>query len=191
MELHDAIYGRRAVREYLPKPIDQSVIKSLIDAAVQAPSAVNQQPWTFTVVRSERVLDQLSHESKAHMLKSHPGIRESEHFHLLNDPHFQIFYHAPVLVIISAVAPALWFIEDCALAAQNLMLAAYDEGLGSCWIGFAQGYLNTSEGKAPLAFRSPAPRLHPSSSGSPKGKRSRSRARKRRSAGSHKRARGQ
>lgn len=171
MELHDAIYGRRAVREYLPKPIDQSVIKSLIDAAIQAPSAVNQQPWTFTVVRNERVLDQLSHESKAHMLKSHPGIRESEHFHSLNDPHFQIFYHAPALIVISAVAPAPWFVEDCALAAENLMLAAYEEGLGSCWIGFAQGYLNTPEGKALLGFPISCAPVAPIIIGEPKGER--------------------
>ena len=155
MDLRDAIYGRRAVRDYLRKPVEQSVIKSLIDAAVQAPSAVNQQPWIFTVVRDERVLDQLSRDSKEHMLRFHPGIKDSEHFHVLNDPHFQIFYHAPALVIIAAVAPVPWFVEDCSLAAQNLMLAAHDARLGSCWIGFAQGYLNTPEGKA-LVGMSPA-----------------------------------
>jgi len=152
MDIREAIYGRRAVRDYVRKPIEQSVIKSLIDAAIQAPSAVNQQPWTFTVVRDERILDQLSRESKVHMLEFHPGVRESEHFQMLNDPHFQIFYHAPVLILISAVAPVPWFVEDCSLAAQNLMLAAFDRQLGSCWIGFAQGYLNTVEGKALLGL---------------------------------------
>lgn len=44
--------------------------------------------------------------------------------------------------------------EDCALAAQNLMLAAYAAGLGSCWIGFAQSFLNTPEGKALLGLPS-------------------------------------
>jgi nitroreductase len=43
-------------------------------------------------------------------------------------------------------------VEDCALAAENLMLAAYGEGLGTCWIGFAQGYLNTPEGKNALGL---------------------------------------
>jgi len=112
MDLREAIYGRRAMREFLRKPVERSVIESLIDAAIQAPSAVNEQPWTFAVVRDQRILDQLSAESKTHMLRFHPGIRESEHFHLLNDPHFQIFYHAPVLIVISAVAPVPWFVED-------------------------------------------------------------------------------
>ncbi|HTV95565.1 MAG TPA: nitroreductase family protein [Steroidobacteraceae bacterium] len=49
-----------------------------------------------------------------------------------------------------AAAAGPWCIEDCALAAQNLMLAACGEGLGSCWIGFAQAYLNTPAGKALL-----------------------------------------
>ena len=60
----------------------------------------------------------------------------SSHFQsLLSDDSFQIFYHAPVLVLISGNASSQWMVEDCALAAQNLMLAAYAEGLGTCWIG--------------------------------------------------------
>lgn len=169
MNLREAIYGRRAVRDYLRKPIEQSVIMSLIDAAIQAPSAVNQQPWTFTVVRDQRILDELSRESKAHMLRFHPGVRETEHFHMLNDPHFQIFYHAPALIVISAVAPGPWFVEDCSLAAQNLMLAAYGQQLGSCWIGFAQGYLNTAEGKALLSLPPSCAPVAPIIIGEPKG----------------------
>jgi len=69
---------------------------------------------------------------------------------MLDDANFQIFYHAPVLVLISAATEGAWVVEDCALAAQNLMLVAYAAGVGSCWIGFAQSYLNTPDGKAAL-----------------------------------------
>ena len=55
---------------------------------------------------------------------------------MLNDPKFHIFYHAPVLVVIAAAEPTDWAVEDCALAAENLMLAAYAKGLGTCWIGW-------------------------------------------------------
>jgi nitroreductase len=55
-------------------------------------------------------------------------------------------------VLISAAAPGPWIVEDCALAAENLMIAAYALGLGTCWIGFAQGFLNTSEGKTLLGL---------------------------------------
>jgi nitroreductase len=57
---------------------------------------------------------------------------------------------APALIVISAQAQGVWITEDCALAAENLMLAAFAEGFGTCWIGFAQSSLNTSEGKAAL-----------------------------------------
>ena len=70
----------------------------------------------------------------------------------LDDENYQIFYHAPALILISGTAPGQWVVEDCALAAENLMLAAYAEGLGSCWIGFAQGFLGTAQGKHALGL---------------------------------------
>ena len=153
MNLNEAITGRRAVREYTSDAVDEQTIRLLIEAAVQAPSAVNQQPWTFTVVRDQAVLDRVSAKAKAHMLATMPAGPHSDHFHsLLDDPSFQIFYHAPVLILISAVAEGPWIVEDCALAAENLMLAAYAAGLGSCWIGFAQSFLSTPDGKAALGL---------------------------------------
>jgi nitroreductase len=65
----------------------------------------------------------------------------------LNDPTSHIFYHAPALILISATVPGPWAVQDCTLAAENLMLSAYDRGLGSCWIGCAQGFLNSAQGK--------------------------------------------
>jgi nitroreductase len=153
MELSEAITGRRTVREYTSEGVDEQTIRRLIDAAVQAPSAVNEQPWTFTVVRDQATLDRLSRDAKSHMRATLPPSPHSHHFaSLLGDPEFHIFYHAPVLVIISASAQGPWIVEDCALAAENLMLAAYAAGLGSGWIGFAQSFLNTEEGKKQLGL---------------------------------------
>jgi len=155
MDLDNAIRGRRAVREYTDETVDDASIRRLIDAAIQAPSAVNEQPWTFTVLRDKAVLDRISREAKVHMLATLPEDLRSDHFRgRLADPAFHIFYHAPALILISASRPGPWIIEDCALAAENLMLAAHGAGLGTCWIGFAQGYLNTPEGKAVLALPS-------------------------------------
>jgi nitroreductase len=155
MDLNVAIAGRRAVREYASRPVDEKLIRELINAAIQAPSAVNQQPWTFTVVRDQRALDRISREAKSHMLETMPASAHFEHLRPhLTDPNFHIFYHAPVMILISASAQGPWIIEDCALAAENLMLAAYAAGLGSCWIGFAQAFLNTAEGKAVLELPS-------------------------------------
>ena len=71
---------------------------------------------------------------------------------MLSDPEFNIFYHAPALIVITAAQPTDWAVEDCALAAENLMLAAHAAGLGSCWIGFAQHWLGTPEGKTALGL---------------------------------------
>jgi nitroreductase len=98
----------------------------------------------------------------------------SHHFsEILNDQNFDVFYHAPVLIVISTVADIPWAVEDCALAAENLMLAARGAGLGTCWIGFSQGWLGTPEGKAllklPAAYKPVAPIIvgHPKSARPP------------------------
>lgn len=169
MDLLEALAGRRAVREYTAQAVDEPAIRRLIGAAVQAPSAVNQQPWTFTVVRDQRVLDRISREAKAHMLADMPAAHEARFRPRLSDPAFHIFYHAPLLILISAASEGRWVVEDCALAAENLMLAAYAAGLGTCWIGFAQGYLNTAQGKDLLGLPAAWVPVAPIIVGHPKG----------------------
>ncbi len=152
MDLLEAIRKRRSVREYTGEPVDDAVLRELIEAAVQAPSAINQQPWTFVVIKDSDRLAQISRKAKSHLLKA--SISEPAHpfREMLNDPDFDIFYHAPALVVIAAADPTDWAVEDCALAAENLMLAAYAMDLGTCWIGFAQNWLATPEGKAELGI---------------------------------------
>jgi nitroreductase len=162
MDLKEAIYKRRAVREFTTETVDETLLRLLIDAAVQAPSAVNEQPWSFCVVRDKALLIRISNASKAHMLRTSPAALVSHHFQeLLNDPKFNIFYDAPMLVVISSMTDSPWAVEDCALAAENLMLAARAAALGTCWIGFAQTWLATAEGKAtlglPASYRPVAP----------------------------------
>ncbi len=153
MNLKDALYTRRAVRDFTDAAIDDAAIRQLIDAAIQAPSAMNEQPWSFVVVRDKALLDRISAEAKAQMLRTTPAGLLSHHFQeTLGNPKFHIFYHAPVLVVIAAKNDGPWGTIDCALAAQNLMLAARDASLGTCWIGFAQGWLATAEGKAALGL---------------------------------------
>jgi nitroreductase len=152
MELLEAINARRSVREFTGEAVSDAVLRELIDAAVQAPSAINQQPWCFVVVREPSLLAHISDQAKAHLLKASLGAPAHPFRDMLNDPKFHIFYHAPVLVVISACQPTDWAVEDCALAAENLMLAAHGAGLGTCWIGFAQHWLGTADGKAALGL---------------------------------------
>ncbi|MBB6305194.1 nitroreductase family protein [Rhizobium leucaenae] len=153
MELAEAIYGRRATRAFASQPVAKAVLERLVDAAIQAPTAVNQQPWDFAIVRGQARLKQIAQTAKQHM----SNIIESElqhHFRSdLGDPDFDIFYHAPVLIVISAKVGE-WAIEDASLAAENLMLTAHALGLGSCWIGFAQRWLETDEGRSSIRLPS-------------------------------------
>jgi nitroreductase len=156
MHIKDAIFGRRSVREYTAQSVDLQMIHDLIDAAVHAPNAANHQPWTFTIVRDQTVLARISNDAKRHMLATMPASTHSDHFRSrLGNPDFDIFYHAPVLILISAIEQGPWIVEDCALAAQNLMLAAHAAGFGTCWIGFAQSFLNTPDGKRVLDLPAP------------------------------------
>jgi nitroreductase len=150
MELMQAINGRRSVREFTDENVSDGVLHELIVAAIQAPSAINQQPWCFVVVKNPPLLAHISDRAKAHLLKASLGAAAHPFRDMLNDPKFHIFYHAPALIVIAAAQPTDWAVEDCALAAENLMLAAYEAGLGTCWIGFAQHWLGTADGKAAL-----------------------------------------
>lgn len=151
MDFKEALYNRRAIRQFTDESVDELALRALIDAAIQAPSAVNQQPWHFSVVRDKALFSRISRAAKGHLSKTSPVAWASPHSQdLLTDPNFNIFYDAPVLIVISAKAESLAAVADCALAAENLMLSACAAGLGTCWIGFAQDWLATPEGKSAL-----------------------------------------
>jgi nitroreductase len=152
MDVLQAINERRSVREYTDEPVSDETLRGLIDAAIQAPSAINQQPWCFVVVKDRRLLARISDQAKAYLLKASLGAPAHPFRDILNDPNFEIFYNAPALIVIAAAQPTDWVVEDCALAAENLMLAAHGLGLGTCWIGFAQHWLGTPDGKAALGL---------------------------------------
>ena len=59
MELTEAIYERRAVRDYTDEAVDETDLRAVIDAAVQAPSGMNRQPWSFVVVSGRAALARL------------------------------------------------------------------------------------------------------------------------------------
>jgi len=147
MDALEAIGTRRSVRDYLPDAVSKEAIEQLIEAAIRAPSAVNRQPWSFTVVRDGALLDQISERAKAYMTSARPLALPDHLYEKLADPSFHVFYHAPVLIVIAAKTQAPWVSEDCALAAANLMLAAHASELGACWIGLCQPFLATPEGK--------------------------------------------
>jgi nitroreductase len=151
MELIDGIRGRRSVRAYLPDVVERSEIEALINAAILAPSAVNQQLWGFLVIQDRALLTRYSDEIKPRVLATlaHSGLPPS-FAGTLRDPGYHIFHEAPALVVIYATSEDPFASIDCCLAAENLMLAAHARGLGSCWIGLSQGFFDDEAMKPAL-----------------------------------------
>ena len=170
MDVLEAIRGRRAVRDYTDTAPSEAVIRSLIDTATWAPSGVNLQPWCFFLADDRATLATFSAEAKALMLgqaDEHPEMARMRP--MLASPEFNIFYNAPVLVVICATTSDEMALKDCCLAAQALMLAAYAQGLGTCWIGFSEAWLNTPAGRVRLGIPTGCRAVAPIIIGYPKG----------------------
>ncbi len=155
MDLMDAIFHRRAIRDFTEAPVEDEAIRFVIAAAIRAPNAMNRQPWSFAVVKDRAVLDRCAQRAKAHVLGGiSPGSPLAHYRDHLASREFHIFYNAPALIVISATAPDPMATQDCCLAAENLMLAAHASGLGTCWIGFAEAWLRQPEGRQELGLPS-------------------------------------
>ena len=153
MNVREAIFTRRAVRAYAAAKVNEEIVRSLLRAAVQAPSAMNRQPWLFAIVQDREQLKRYSDRAKAMVLAQMAGDPKAAHYEdRLKSPAFDIFYGVSTLVVIGAADRGPYTDADCWLAAQNLMLTACEAGLGSCCIGFAIPLLNTPEVKAELGF---------------------------------------
>ena len=139
-DIVEIIKTRRCVREYKEDIVSDEDIKFLIDCARYAPSGFNMQPWSFIVVKNKDLLQKLSESGKKSMIPILEPIKDtsrkaSDYLVFLKTKGTNMFYGAPVLVIIlgNKNAPTADF--DCAMAAENMMLAAHSKGMGSCWIG--------------------------------------------------------
>jgi nitroreductase len=138
-DVFENIYLRRSVRDYKPNDVPDDIIRELIKAGTYAPSAVNKQPWRFVVNKNREMISRLSERAKKLWLDSVDKSSDPEIKRLANImkiPEFNIFYNAPVLILIFSVPDAYSPQYDCASAAENMMLAAQSLGISSCWIGF-------------------------------------------------------
>ncbi len=150
LEVLNAIYERRAVRKYKPDPVPRAVIEELLDAAIQAPSAMNAQPWAFAVIEGPEGLKACCDRAKAYAL----GLLDGPFPHAIAwlGSEVDIFYGAPVLLVVCATSDSRQAAQDCCLAAQNLMLAAFARGLGTCPIGLARPWLSREDTKQELGI---------------------------------------
>jgi nitroreductase len=160
--LTDLIYRRHSVRSYKTDAVvEERRIRALLDAAVHAPTAMHQEPWRFIIVQDRAVLGRISERAKqitrlealheGNVLKR-PGSSGDGIASRVGDPEFNIFYDAGTLVIIAAATTNEFVTADCWLAAENLMLAACAQGLGTCCIGSAVAALNLPETKSEIGI---------------------------------------
>lgn len=151
MEVLDAINRRRSVRRYTEVAVHPAMIRDLLQAATMAPSALNQQPWAFAVIRGRERLARYSNRAKEHLLSILPQmLKLHQRADQLASESYNVFHGAGTVVVIYAKPSQHHPADDCWLAAQNLLLAAHAFGLGTCLIGFARPWLNLPEIKREL-----------------------------------------
>jgi len=140
------IYLRRSVRDYKPNDVPDDIIRELIKAGTYAPYApypTRDQPRRFVVIKNREMIARLSEQAKKLWLGADIGsgseVKRPENvMKALKMPEFNIFYNAPVLILMFAMPHAHTSHEyDCAAAAENMLIAARSLGIGSCWIGLA------------------------------------------------------
>lgn len=149
----ELIKDRRSIRVYRDKQVPKDIIEKVIDLATEAPSVLNAQPWYFTVVQGERreAIMNLMRRSSLYLEDMMPLLEESQ-FEAFKaglkekKKHVIKFYDtlggAPVIIVVSMRKVAgdvrrRMALQGCAMAVQNLMLAAHSCGLGTCCIGSA------------------------------------------------------
>lgn len=113
------IFNRRSIRKFKDQAVEPEKIDKLLRAAMQAPSAGNQQPWEFIVIQDKETLNKISQTSPY----GKPAAGSSVTFVLLaNENELKV--------------PTAWE-EDLGAAAENLLLEAVHLGLGGVWLGIA------------------------------------------------------
>jgi nitroreductase len=134
MELDEAIRNRRSIRRFKEDDVPEEMILSLLEAARWAPSAKNGQQWRFTVLtgESKKELLRIFREALDEQAKK---IGMSEMGSAI--PSCKIMESAPVLMVVWNSGKYGWITEEHSVAAavQNLLLKAYELGLGGLWIG--------------------------------------------------------
>lgn len=153
MKVMEALRGRRGVRDFRPEPVDKGVLKELVEAAILAPSYMNLQPWAFAIAADPETVAGLGRRAKSFLAgtldERSPFFTQRQE---ISADRFDFFYRAPALIVVCAKTPGQLADMACAMAAQSLMLAAHSMGLGSCWVSFAQPWLDTREGRAALGI---------------------------------------
>lgn len=119
MDLFEAIRGRRSIRSFMDRPVEEEKLSAVLEAGRLAPSARNLQDWRFVVVRDPATRKRLAEAARNQ----------------------EFVGQAPVVIaacgtsdmVMTCGQPAC--VLDVTIAVDHMTLAAVAEGLGTCWIG--------------------------------------------------------
>lgn len=139
MDLYQAIRERRSIRKYKPDPVPEAVVLRVLDAANWAPSGVNLQQWKFYVVASQK-RDQIAASYGRMTEQNYPPAGKRTEQQEIFLQWAKTYGGAPLIIVATMPREELqprrhkMHLESVAAAFQNLLLAAYAEGLGTCWM---------------------------------------------------------
>ena len=126
------IHERRSVRAFKPDRITKEELTTILEAGIAAPSAMNRQPWHFTAIQNQEIIRRIEDENRGIVFSTPENAANANR---LNDPAHRSFYNAPTVIMFSGDIQNPWSICDCALAMQNMVLAAKSLSIGTCIIG--------------------------------------------------------
>ena len=124
MEVMDCILSRRSVRKYLDKQVPWDSVSNVLDAGRLAPNAGNLQNWKFICVLDQGRRTAIAKASANQLWMAKAPV----HIVIISDPDKSERYYGPR-------GKKLYSTQNCAAAATNMLLAAHNLGLGSCWVG--------------------------------------------------------
>ncbi len=142
MEVKEAIYGRRSIRKYTDRDISYEDLVDILEAGIMAPSAMNLQQWHFVMVRDKALIEE-SREIMSKVFDTFKPVltdRFSKHPHIVHETgdFMKTLGGAPAILLAfvsredyNNSLPAL---SGVCAAIENMLLAAYEKGIGSCWL---------------------------------------------------------
>ena len=124
MTVIETIHKRRSIRKFKPgAEVTDEQIKLLLESAMLAPSACNTRPWEFVVVKDRAKFEQIR------TLHPHAGMLETASLAII------VVALPEVQESVRGGLPMGFYPQDCGAATQNILLAAVEQGLGTCWCG--------------------------------------------------------
>ena len=130
----ETIMTRRSVRQYKPQAVEREKMQTIVECGINAPNAMNKQPWEVRVVDNADYINGVTELYK----KANPKAAE--------DPAFKnMFRNAPTVVFIGHDTESESSPFDCGLLAENMMISAWSMGIGSCCLGSPARFMKTPE----------------------------------------------